>query len=109
MTRQYRQGDVLLCAVDEIPVTATPVTEEGDRVVVALGELTGHAHAFAPEAVRMFREVWSGRSFFVIGQGGGELVHEEHDPLRLPEGHYELKRQREYTPQTRHAPRVVTD
>ena len=24
MIRQYRQGDVLLCAVDEIPLTAMP-------------------------------------------------------------------------------------
>ena len=32
---------------------------DGDRVIVALGELTGHAHAFA-QAARLFREEPSG-------------------------------------------------
>jgi hypothetical protein len=106
MTRQYRQGDVLLCAVDEIPPAATPVPSEGDRVIVALGELTGHAHAFTADAVRLFREAGTGRSFLEIGEAGAALVHEEHDPIRVPEGRYELKRQREYTPRR---PRYVAD
>ena len=59
MMRQYRQGDVLLCAVDEIPLRATTVLSHGDRVIVALGELTGHAHAFAAN-VRLFRDEPSG-------------------------------------------------
>src|SRR4051812_38951511 len=98
MPRQYRQGDVLLCEVDQIPLTATPVPRNGHRVVVALGELTGHAHAFAAGAW-LFRDEGSGQSFLAIGQEGAELEHEEHAPIRLPEGRYELKRQREYTPQ----------
>ena len=107
MSRQYRQGDVLLCAVDEIPPAAIPVPSEGDRVIVALGELTGHAHAFAGHAVRLFREGGTGRSFFEIGDTGAALVHEEHDPIHVPEGRYELRRQREYTPQRR--PHYVAD
>jgi hypothetical protein len=82
------------------------VPSAGDRVIVALGELTGHAHAFAADAVRLFREAGTGRSFFDIGDAGAALVHEEHDPIRVPEGRYELKRQREYTPQR---PRYVAD
>jgi hypothetical protein len=106
MTRQYRQGDVLLCAVEAIPLGAKPVPKEGDRVVVALGELTGHAHAFAAAGVRMLREKGSGRSFLLIGEGGARLCHEEHDPILVPQGHYELLRQREYAPK---APRLVRD
>jgi hypothetical protein len=106
MTPQYRQGDVLLCAIDAIPLGAKPVSREGDRVVVALGELTGHAHAFAATCVRMLREKPSGRSFLVIGEGGAPLCHEEHDPILVPEGSYELIRQREYAPQM---PRLVGD
>ena len=81
MTRQYRQGDVLLRAVEAIPLGAKPVPKEGDRVVVALGELTGHAHAFAAAGVRMLHEKGSGRSFLLIGEGGAPLCHEEHDPI----------------------------
>jgi hypothetical protein len=106
MTRQYRQGDVLLCAVDAIPLGAKPVPREGDRVVVALGELTGHAHAFATAGVRMLREKASGRAFLLIGEGGAPLCHEEHAPILVPEGSYELIRQREYAPK---APRFVRD
>jgi hypothetical protein len=106
MTMQYRQGDVLLCAVDGIPPAAKPVPREGDRVVVALGELTGHAHALTAAGVRIFREKGSGRSFLLIGKDGARLCHEEHDPILLPEGCYEIVRQREYTPQ---APRLVRD
>jgi hypothetical protein len=106
MTPQYRQGDVLLCAVDAIPVGAKPVPKDGDRVVVARGELTGHAHAFAAAGVRMLHEKGSGRSFLLIGEGGAPLCHEEHDPILVPRGSYELIRQREYAPR---APRLVRD
>ena len=98
MTRQYRQGDVLLCAVDRIPPSALPVPSEDGRVVVAFGELTEHAHAFAAEAAQLFREEESGRAFIVIAEGDAELVHEDHDPILVPHGRYELRRQREYIP-----------
>lgn len=98
MKQQFRQGDVLLCTVDEIPVTAMPVSSEADRVVVALGELTGHAHALAAHQGRLFRDEPNGRSFIAIVKGGAALLHEEHDPIHVPEGHYEVRRQREYTP-----------
>jgi hypothetical protein len=107
MTRQYRQGDVLLSAIDEIPLRATLVSSTGDRVIVATGELTGHAHAFATGKARLFRDEPSARSFIAIAEGGAALLHEEHDPIRIPEGDYELRRQREYTPQRR--PRYVAD
>ena|SRR5437660_2515050 len=106
MTRQYRQGDVLLCAVDEIPSTATPVSSAGDRVIIALGELTGHAHAFAASEARLFRDA-SGRSFVAIAEDDAALLHEEHDPIQVREGRHELRRQREYTPRRR--PRYIAD
>lgn len=106
MARQFRQGDVLLCAVDEIPVTAMPVSSDGDRVIVALGELTGHAHAFAAQEARLFRDEPNGRSFIAIAEGGAALLHEEHGPIHIPGGHYEVRRQREYTPGR---PRYIAD
>src|SRR5690242_19969688 len=66
MTRQYRQGDVLLCAVDEILARTTPVPSDGDRVVLAFGELTRHAHAFAAREARLFRDEPSGRFFLAV-------------------------------------------
>jgi hypothetical protein len=75
-------------------------------VVVALGELTGRAHAFAARGVRMLRDNGSLKSFIEIGEGGAPLCHEEHDPILVPAGSYELIRQREYAPK---APRLVRD
>ena len=98
MTRQYRQGDVLLCAIERIPEDARPIPTDGERLVIAQGELTGHAHAFAAAAVQMLRDAASGRTFLVIGADGAALRHEEHEPILLPEGRYEVRRQREYRP-----------
>ena len=98
MRAQYRQGDVLLCAVDQIPPGAKRVPRDGDRVVVAEGELTGHAHAFPAKRVKLFRERQSQRSFLTIVEGGARLSHEEHGTILVPAGHYQLRRQREYAP-----------
>ena len=98
MKRHFRQGDVLLCAVEAIPPTAAPVPPEGDRVVLAEGELTGHAHAIDAAHVTMLRDGPTGRSFLIVGKGGAWLRHEEHDPILVPCGRYALVRQREYAP-----------
>ena len=100
MPGQYRQGDVLLCAIDRIPSAAGRVKPDGERVIVAEGELTGHAHAFERKRVRLFRHKKSQRSFLLIGKAGAQLRHEEHDPIPVPEGCYELRRQREYAPRS---------
>ena len=106
MRAQYRQGDVLLYAVGHIPPSAKRVPRDGDRVVVAEGELTGHAHSFATDRVGLFREMGSQRSFLTVGKGGASLSHEEHGSILVPEGHYQLRRQREYAP---HGARWVGD
>jgi hypothetical protein len=96
--KQFRQGDVLLRAVEAIPPRAKPVPPDGDRVVLAYGEVTGHAHAFAAARVSLLREGRTGRSFLTVVEGGARLRHEEHDPILVPAGSYEFIRQREYTP-----------
>ena len=98
MTQQYRQGDVLLCRIDAIPGNATPVESTSDRVIVAEGELTGHAHGFAAAEARLFRDEASGRLYLAIGTESAKLRHEEHAPIPVPIGNYEVLRQREYRP-----------
>ena len=55
--RQYRQGDVLLIPTDAIPEKAKRVTRDAGRIVLAYGEVTGHAHAIASRGV-----VWPPRA-----------------------------------------------
>lgn len=94
----YRQGDVLIESVDEIPKTAAPVERVNGRVVLALGEVTGHSHSMDDDPnVTQFRE--GDKQFIeVLGEKGAMLVHEEHGPIDLPPGRYEVGIQREYEP-----------
>jgi hypothetical protein len=46
MASQYRQGDVLLIKIDGIPKQAS-AEKNPDRIVLAYGEVTGHAHAIS--------------------------------------------------------------
>ena len=98
MTDQFRQGDVLLQRITAIPPTAKPARSTRDRVVLARGEATGHAHAVPASRAELFQERGSGRAFLAVGTQDALLQHEEHAPIRLPSGCYEVIRQREYTP-----------
>ncbi|GII57176.1 hypothetical protein Pth03_55650 [Planotetraspora thailandica] len=107
----YRQGDILIVPVPEedLPVSArslpeTPRDRRG-RLVLALGEATGHAHAI-PGPGTLLLDPDPGRPGYLHLPSGGRLVHEEHDAISLPRGWYRVIRQREYVPG---AFRVVAD
>jgi hypothetical protein len=53
MSKLYRQGDVLIREVTEIPNNLNTVPRDAGRVVLAYGEVTGHAHAITDPAVSM--------------------------------------------------------
>jgi hypothetical protein len=102
-TEIYRQGDVLLQKVEQLPEGLVPVNSEG-RIVLAYGEVTGHAHALATTHAELFTR--QGDRYLKI-KPGAQLVHEEHATIALPEGFYKVVQQREYVPQS--APRDVAD
>ena len=96
----YRQGDVLVVPVSELPVGLEPVARENGRVVLAHGEVTGHAHAIRSEKAALFRDPKLMAVFmYVSGDAPVALEHDEHDTISLPAGNYQVIRQREYTPQ----------
>lgn len=92
---QYRQGDVFLLAVPRVPDGATPVAREDGRLVLAHGEVTGHAHAVAAPDGRLLEH--EGARFLAVPTAA-VLVHEEHAPIALPPGTYRVVIQREYVP-----------
>ena len=108
MPRVWRQGDVLIIATDEtVPAEATLVPRDDGRVVLAYGEVTGHAHALLDRRVELF--ALSDAEFedrFLVIAAEAALVHEEHDTITLPPGTYRVRRQREYAPE---APVQVAD
>lgn len=105
--RQIRQGDVFIeistvplpSAAQEIPMTG--------RIVLALGEVTGHAHAIYPtdETKELPAKLWdAGAERFLQVLTRCLVQHEEHAPLCLEPGIYRVSKfgvgtQREYSPQ----------
>jgi len=90
----FRQGDVLLVEIDEIPEYAKPETSSG-RIVLAEGEATGHAHAIHERDARTF--TYRGERF-LLTRSKAQLVHEEHGPIDVPAGAWRVVIQREYEP-----------
>jgi len=94
-----RQGDVLIVRTNGIPSDAQPRKREGGRVILAHGEVTGHAHAIAdtPSAPRA-ELLDAGELTYLRVDAVSQLVHEEHDTIDLAPGTYRVVRQREYSP-----------
>ena len=94
-----RQGDVLIKRIDSIPASAREVARENGNIVLAHGEITGHAHVIRDPLARMFGTPADedGPKFIDIPRPAS-VVHDEHAPLGLEAGTYEVKRQREYSP-----------
>lgn len=107
----YRQGDILIVPVADAEVPARLAEEAGEardgrgRLVLALGEVTGHAHA-VPGPGRLVREGGEFGPMLLHLPQGGRVVHEEHAVIPLPKGWFRVIRQREYLPG---AVRVVAD
>ncbi|MEV6983558.1 hypothetical protein AB0M95_20205 [Sphaerisporangium sp. NPDC051017] len=105
----FRQGDILIMpvAAESVPahLQAAPRDARG-RLVLALGEATGHAHAVpGPGTLLLSRDF--GFPEFLHLPDGGRLVHEEHAAISLPKGWFRVVRQREYVPGSYH--RYVAD
>ncbi|MFF2786309.1 hypothetical protein ACFVT6_06015 [Streptomyces sp. NPDC058049] len=107
----YRQGDVLIVPLDESAVPPHAADGEQEprdgrgRMVLALGEVTGHAHAVLGPG-RLVREPGVFGPLLLHLPDGGRVVHEEHAAIPLPKGWYRVVRQREYLPG---AVRIVAD
>ena len=89
-----RQGDVLLVPVDS--KSGKVVERENGRIVLAHGEVTGHAHAIDSNTAVLFEDE---DQWFLETNEPTVLKHEEHGAVVIPTGIWEVKRQREYTPE----------
>lgn len=97
----YRQGDVLIRQVKALPKSAKDVTPKG-RIVLAYGEVTGHAHAVAEGEAREFSMTDAANAVrrFLSVASVATVKHEEHAAVPLPPGVYEIVQQREYHPES---------
>jgi hypothetical protein len=94
-TTMWRQGDILIAAVDEIPHGST----RRSNCVLAEGELTGHSHRVdQPATAELFES--KGRLYLSVLARDAQVVHQEHGPITLPKGYYTVWPQREYSPES---------
>lgn len=101
----YRQGDVLAIKIDKLPNDVQLIErDEANRIVLAHGERTGHAHAIRALDVTGFVMETADRDlaradgcphYIAVGGSGVELNHEhitgkkaEHDVVVLPYGNF---------------------
>ena len=99
---QAAQGDLLIRRIDTLPDELTLQSHE-KQLIVAHSE-TGHHHAIdaAPDVVQMFGSADPLISYLKVCQPV-ELKHhrsfDTHEALQIDIGTYELRRQREHTPE----------
>lgn len=92
--KAYRQGDVLLLCVKEVPSGL----DSQSAAPLAYGEVTGHKHQFTEGRVRYFLDPRTQVRFLAVDSPFALLTHEEHGAVRLPRGAYQVRIQREYEP-----------
>ena len=135
---KYQHGDVLIKELSD-PITEYKKERYGNlagqktslndknkrwiqdnRVVIAEGEVTGHAHAFNfdnnPDVeVTLWKdgnryhnnESSDTPDFMRIVNGPATITHEEHSPLQIPSGEYAISQVREFDYISLEARRVV--
>lgn len=96
MEKQIQQGDVLIKAINEIPIGVKEVSKKNGSIVLAEGESTGHSHRILMEensVDAMFYE--KDGKFYLKNIHPVVVTHEEHKPVTIEPGTWEVDRVRE--------------
>jgi len=101
MNDHYRQGDILLIPIGKIPTNAEAVRREHGKLILAHGEVTGHHHAFAVDVrnVELVTKEGAEQLYLMVHGVSAPLTHQEHATIDVAPGVYEVRRQREYSPE----------
>lgn len=95
-TQNFRQGDVILQSV-------SPNAYNGSKLlhlVLAEGEVTGHKHQITDGQAELYRNYSEQHLLFLrVLSETATLTHEEHKPIKIPQGTWIVRIQREYQPQ----------
>lgn len=105
----YAQGDILFMPVNKIPENCREFPRENGKLVIALGEVTGHHHRIEEPTTKGWvdeeDQVWVQVNDLI---NDVNLVHEEHGQITLPPGNYRvINVQREFQSEKGEIRRVV--
>lgn len=98
------QGDLLLVRANKVPAGFQKTQADGHKHIVAHSE-TGHHHVIDDVDVEYWTNPKDEMKAYLIVQGiiGAQMKHlrsfNTHETILIPPGIFELRRQREYTPQ----------
>lgn len=104
---QAAQGDLLIRRIDAIPANAKEVSAENKQYVVAHSE-TGHNHVIAERPnVKLLTTGDPMISYLQVIEATDATetllehlrTYDTHETISIPVGTYEIRRQREYTPE----------
>lgn len=91
-----RQGDILFEKIDNMDSDKKTL----DTKTVALGEVTGHKHAFNKNSqILLSKKVDEDvPTQLVVLDESAQLTHQEHLPINIPQGVYRIRREQSYNP-----------
>ena len=96
MNLHHEQGDILFVKLDAVPEKKETHKDGG---ILAHGEVTGHTHALESlKDVDVFLDVNGRLIVHNKSDKAKKVVHQEHGPISLEPGAWEVKYQNEYTP-----------
>ena len=101
MNKASRHGDVVIYPISdkeaaELKAKAKKADRENGRLILAHGEVTGHAHAVVEPTASMFD--LDDDSKLLELPNLTVLSHEEHKDIELPPGSYRVYQKRQYKP-----------
>lgn len=99
-TSSFRQGDILIIRITEIPKQAKPMKKREGSLILAEGETVGHCHEITEKTAKGFLV---GDAIYLDLKKKTELFHPDHNdpknnkiPQILEIGKYRVIRQSEY-------------
>lgn len=94
MATMYRQGDLLFIQWEPQARLPHVRRDTARRIILSENADTGHAHAIHHFSAHHYRGL--DQFVEVLKVEGVDVVHEEHDPIHLPQGWWKVVHQREY-------------
>jgi hypothetical protein len=87
VVKQVQHGDVLLKRIENLPQGTKPVQRLNGSMVIMDGEATGHKHSITENSAQLWELKWE---LYLEVTDPVTLQHEEHKPLAIPSGIYQI-------------------
>lgn len=99
---QAAQGDIFIRRISFLPDNAVKNSSANGQHVVAHSE-TGHHHTVSAKQADFYTAANDPMIMYLVVSESADLIHnrsfDTHDPIRFDAGIYEIRRQREHTPE----------